>query len=83
LAFIIKSDPPEVYPDGVYVVEERMRYRAQPQSGEAVYVWEAEPAGGRGLAMRGHIEQINILGTASSCGYVSIRPQMCRIEQGR
>jgi hypothetical protein len=59
---IVKCNPPEVSPDGVCVVEERIRYRAQPQSDEAVYVWEAETSGGRGLAMRGHIEHVRIVG---------------------
>ena len=62
MAVIVKCDPPQVTPDGLCVVEERMRYRVQPQSGEAVYIWAAETSGGRGLAMRGHIEQVDILG---------------------
>ena len=62
MTVIVKCDPPEVSPHGLCVVEEPIYYRAQPQAGEAVYVWESETAGGRGLAMRGHIEQVDILG---------------------
>ena len=62
MAIIVKCNPPAVSPGGFCVVEERIYYQAQPQPGEVVYVWEAETAGGRGLAMRGHIEHVQILG---------------------
>jgi hypothetical protein len=61
MAVIVKCDPPNVSPEGVCIVEERIFYGAQPQSRETVYIWEAETAGGIGLAMRGHIEQARLL----------------------
>jgi hypothetical protein len=73
VAVIVKCDPPVVSPDGVCIVEERMYYRAQPESGEAIYLWEAETAGGRGLTMRGKSNTYTSSETAPNCGSASIR----------
>ena len=59
MAFIIKCNPVALQPGERIILAEKAYARASPISGDDLYIWLSESAGGMGLAAAGKIEAVS------------------------
>ena len=59
MAFIIKCDPIALQPGQRIILAAKAYARASPTSGDDLYIWLSESAGGMGLAAAGRIEAVS------------------------